>query len=61
MDPQPAPQTVSTDPGTEDRASHPRRARWAGRLGLAAFLFFLIKGLAWLCVPAALAALAMRE
>ncbi len=26
------------------------------RLGMATFLFFLIKGLLWLCVPAALAA-----
>lgn len=27
------------------------RRRWAQRLGAAAFLFFLIKGLAWLAVP----------
>jgi hypothetical protein len=31
-------------------------ARWAARFGVAGFLFFLIKGLAWLIVPAALAA-----
>ena len=28
-----------------------RRARWA-RLGVAGFLFFLVKGLLWLIVPA---------
>lgn len=32
-----------------------RAARWGGRLGVAAFCFFLIKGLAWLVVPAAAA------
>ena len=30
--------------------------RWARRLGIAGFLFFLIKGLLWLAVPAALVA-----
>ena len=34
---------------TPDTPHHPRR--WARRLGAAAFLFFLIKGLAWLAVP----------
>lgn len=29
---------------------------WAKRLGAAAFLFFLIKGLLWLAVPAGLVA-----
>lgn len=29
---------------------------WARRLGAAAFLFFLIKGLLWLIVPAAVVA-----
>lgn len=32
----------------------PRR-RWVQRLGAAGFLFFLIKGLLWLTVPALLA------
>jgi hypothetical protein len=31
------------------------RPRWAHRLAQAAFWFFLIKGLLWLTVPAALA------
>jgi|GEM_PF-1676826 len=35
-------------------------SRWGKRLGVAAFLFFLIKGLAWLVVPAAVAAFAVR-
>lgn len=34
--------------------------RWGKRLGLVAFAFFLLKGLAWLVVPAALALLASR-
>ncbi len=29
--------------------------RWVAKLGMAGFLFFLIKGLLWLLVPAALA------
>lgn len=33
-------------------------SRWRRHAGIAVFLFFLIKGLAWLLVPAALAALA---
>ncbi|MGD9690969.1 MAG: hypothetical protein AB7K52_08605 [Phycisphaerales bacterium] len=40
-------------------ACRPARKPWGGtvasRLGAAAFMFFLIKGLAWLLVPAALA------
>ena len=32
-----------------------RRARWAARAGFGLVLFFLIKGLAWLAVPAVLA------
>lgn len=35
------------------RASGPRG--WLRRLGFAGFMFFLIKGLLWLTVPAALA------
>ncbi|MBS0189907.1 MAG: hypothetical protein U0573_00125 [Phycisphaerales bacterium] len=31
-------------------------SRWGKRAGLLAFLFFFVKGLAWLVVPAALAA-----
>lgn len=33
----------------------------AGRLGLAAFLFFLAKGLAWLAGPAMLAYLGLTQ
>lgn len=45
--------------------SHPsatggRVAAWGTRLGALAFAFFLIKGLAWLVVPAALAVIASR-
>jgi hypothetical protein len=38
-----------------------RLARWIARFGVAGFLFFLIKGLAWLIVPAAIAAYAARS
>jgi hypothetical protein len=37
-----------------------KAARWGARLGTFAFVFFLVKGLAWLVVPAALALLATR-
>jgi hypothetical protein len=37
-----------------------RSTRWGKRLGAAAFFFFLIKGIAWLVVPAAIAAYAAR-
>ncbi len=30
--------------------------RWAKRVGAAAFLFFLVKGLLWLAIPAAVVA-----
>ena len=36
----------------------PTPRRWLARLGLAGFLFFLIKGLLWLIVPAVVVALA---
>jgi hypothetical protein len=36
------------------RGSGPRA--WAKRFGVAGFMFFLIKGLLWLTVPAAIAA-----
>lgn len=35
--------------------------RWGARLGTIAFCFFLLKGLAWLIIPSALAMLALRE
>lgn len=35
-------------------------ARWSRRLGAAAFIFFLVKGLAWLIVPAVVAFAASR-
>lgn len=43
-----------------DEAKRVRAGGWGSRLGIAAFCFFLIKGLAWLVVPAALAAIATR-
>ena len=35
--------------------------RWTKRVGVAAFLFFLIKGLLWLIVPAIIAFFALKE
>lgn len=37
-----------------------RKSLWA-RLGAAAFLFFLVKGLLWLAVPAVVAVLAAKD
>jgi hypothetical protein len=34
--------------------------KWTKRVGMAAFLFFLIKGLLWLIVPAIVAYLALK-
>ncbi len=39
----------------QDDARHCPLPKWGRRLGAAAFLFFLIKGLAWLAVPALIA------
>jgi hypothetical protein len=35
-------------------------ARWTKRVGVGAFLFFLVKGLLWLIVPAVIAYCAMK-
>jgi hypothetical protein len=34
--------------------------RWTKRVGMAAFLFFLVKGLLWLIVPAVVAYFALK-
>jgi len=50
-------QVERSDAQAESVAAKPLRCplpRWARRLGVAAFLLFLIKGLAWLIVPALL-------
>ncbi|MFO0963717.1 MAG: hypothetical protein U0625_12565 [Phycisphaerales bacterium] len=39
-------------------ASSPR-PRWARRAGVLVFLFFLIKGLAWIAIPAGAALIAL--
>ncbi|MFG0273951.1 MAG: hypothetical protein ACF8QF_02725 [Phycisphaerales bacterium] len=36
--------------------AHSRRGLWIKRLGAASFLFFIVKGLLWLLVPAAIVA-----
>jgi hypothetical protein len=38
----------------------PKRIRWSKRIGLVAFLFFLVKGLLWLAMFAAAAAWHLR-
>lgn len=54
--------TPAAPPGSHP--TNPRNSamqhRWAAHLGIAAFAFFLLKGLAWLVVPVAVAALAAR-
>lgn len=58
--------TPATAPPGADAVSVPTptttkaAARWGKRLGVFAFCFFLIKGLAWLVVPAAVAYFASR-
>jgi hypothetical protein len=53
--------SVPADSGAPDAKNHSRVARWVARFGVAGFLFFLIKGLAWLIVPAAIAAYAAKS
>lgn len=53
----PDPGVPSPSPGT---ASSARAGRFAKRLGAGAFLFFLVKGLAWLAVPAYLGHKALK-
>jgi len=45
--------TVATAASAVAGSAPRRRSRWA-RFGLVGFLFFLLKGLLWLLVPAAL-------
>ncbi len=47
----PPPPARPTDPDPAPRASV---GAWIRRLGVAGFLFFLVKGLLWLLVPALL-------
>lgn len=51
-----SPGTVSRTASPESLAEPNRKPSWLRRLGLAGFLFFLIKGLLWLAIPAALMA-----
>jgi hypothetical protein len=50
--PPPEPKPLET---LADRQACPVKNRWIRRIGAAGFLFFLIKGLLWLTVPAAIA------
>jgi len=38
------------NPPTDQGNSKPPRQRWLRHLGIGAFLFFLVKGIAWLVV-----------
>jgi hypothetical protein len=43
-------------PGTTEKSGEQKSAlKWVKRLGLAGFMFFLIKGLLWLLVPGLIA------
>jgi len=44
----------------EDSGRASGTERWAKRVGAAAFLFFLVKGLLWLIVPAIVAYFAVK-
>jgi len=59
-DPQPAPSVLPTGAASQPRARHRVWVGACSKLGVAAFVFFLVKGLLWLAVPAAIAAFAMR-
>ncbi len=49
-------ESQSTPEATPNACPVPRGARtWIKRFGVAGFMFFLIKGLLWLTVPAVLA------
>lgn len=48
-----APEPTSNE--SPPRAGRHHAARWGKRLGVVAFMFFLLKGLAWLIVPAVIA------
>lgn len=45
---------MPTAPEPADTRRTSRGRRWLRRLGAAGFLFFLVKGLLWLLIPAAL-------
>jgi hypothetical protein len=45
-----SPEAPSGQPGAETSGS--RTARWGKRIGTIGFLFFLVKGLLWLLIPA---------
>ncbi|RIK66438.1 MAG: hypothetical protein DCC65_09860 [Planctomycetota bacterium] len=52
---QPAAKPQARDVPDDNPSPLTRRLAWIRRLGVVGFLFFLIKGLAWLAVPALLA------
>ncbi len=55
------PQPAAADAPEADRCPVPTGWRkWIARFGLAGFIFFFVKGLAWLIVPALLAWMAAR-
>ncbi|MAY73595.1 MAG: hypothetical protein CMJ31_02525 [Phycisphaerae bacterium] len=58
----PIPATQELPPQEAERSGSGRAARWGAkygaRIGAAAFMFFLIKGLLWLIIPAGIAAVA---
>lgn len=53
----PAPHADSSQPSPP---ACPVRSKWLRRLGAGAFLFFFIKGLLWLIVPAVIAFASLR-
>jgi len=47
---------TAVDQSSPTRSAPEVRGRWLKRLGVAGFLFFLIKGLLWLIIPGLIAA-----
>jgi hypothetical protein len=60
MKPSDAIETVKMVPPPTATAAARFGARWGQRLGVAGFVFFLIKGLLWLLLPALLAYMGYR-
>ncbi len=48
-------QVQKTEPASTEATNQHPFPRWLKRLGLAGFLFYLIKGLLWILIPALVA------
>ena len=49
------PGKTATEVSTTEQSRHQPYSYWLKRIGLAGFLFYLIKGLLWIIIPALIA------